>query len=433
MRKILAAPILLALAFTPACGKMAKKRDMPGPNDKVYSVGAAAVVSRSIPDAIDLKGTFSPSERLQVKSDFTGRVQALSVIEGQQIANGETLLKIDDEKLPYLLDRQRAELREAEAQLELDNNRGPGTSGAVTDAVENVMDEIAAAQDAAEDAAAREDDNADQGTTPEESAPPEATEATPFPRRFPFRRFPRRQFGANRPNAATAPAPAPVVNPEAGEDRIALDQARIDRIKAEVAISERQLAGSTIQVTVDGFVSKVAIAEGSMVKPDEVLVEIVKIDPIELVLQLPKEEIGRLDKNMEARVTVPDLAGESFAGEISFIGAELDPVKKTLELRIRVANQSLRIKGGMDGVAHLAIANKSHQGLMVPAAALATELDKTFVYVIKGQLAEKRQVETGISLEGLVEIKSGLKNGDRVVANGLSSLKEEEEFVKVSP
>lgn len=429
MRKIPAAlPLFLALAFTPACGKMTKKSDMPGPNDKVYSVGAAAVVSRSIPDAIDLKGQFSPSERLQVKSDFTGKVQALSVIEGQQISNGEAILKIDDEKLPYLLERQRAEQREAEAQLELDTNRGGGGGSAISDAVENAVEEIAAAQDAAEEA---EDNAAAQDTVPDESAPPEATEATPFPRRFPFRRFPRRQFGANRTTPA-APVTAPVNN-EANEDRVTLDQARIDRIKAEIAISERQLAGSTIQATVDGFVAKVPIAEGSMVKPDEILVEIVKIDPIELILHLPKEEIGRLDKKMEARVSVPDLAGETFAGEISFIGAELDPVKKTLELRIRVANQALRIKGGMEGVAHLAIANKSHQGLMVPSASILTELDKSYVYVIKGQLAEKRQVETGVSLEGLVEIKSGLKNGDRVVANGLSPLKEEEEFVKVTP
>lgn len=431
MRKIPAASILLlALALTPACGKMAKKKDIPGPNDKVFSVGVAPVISRDIPDAIDLKGVFSPSERLQVKSDFLGKVQALSVIEGQQVAAGETLLKIDDEKLPYILERQRAELREAEAQLELDSNRGAG--GGVTDAVENAVEEmVAAQQEAIEDAIPPvEEDNA-QDIVPDDASPAaEPTENTPFPRRFPFRRFPRRPFNSQRATP-TAPAPAAVAN-EPNEDRVTLDQARIDRIKAELAISERQSAGSTIQAAVDGFVAKVPIAEGSMVKPEDVLVEIVKIDPIELTLQLPREDISRLDKNMEARVNVPDLGGETFAGEISFIGAELDPVKKTLELRIRIANQALRIKGGMEGIANLAIANKSHQGLMVPSAAVLSDGLRKYVYVIKGQLAEKREVETGITMEGLVEIKSGLRNGDRVVVNGLGSLKEDQEFVKVS-
>ncbi|HKY62436.1 MAG TPA: efflux RND transporter periplasmic adaptor subunit [bacterium] len=431
MRKISAASILaLTLALTPACGKMAKKKDIPGPNDKVYSVGVAAVVSRDIPDAIDLKGSFSPSERLQVKSDFTGKVQALSVIEGQQVAAGETLLKIDDEKLPYVLERQRAELREAEAQLELDSNRG--TSDGTVDAIETAIEDLAAAQqEAIEDANPPiEEDNAAQDVVTDEASPAaEPTESTPFPRRFPFRRFPRRPFGSQR---ATPTAPAPAVPAEASEDRVALDQARVDRIKAELAISERQLAGSTIQAAVDGFVAKIPIAEGSMVKPEEVLVEIVKIDPIELTLQLPKEDIARLDKNMEARVTVPDLGGETFGGEISFIGAELDPVKKTLELRIRVANQALRIKGGMEGIANLAIANKSHQGLLVPANAVQSDGTRKYVYVVRGQVAEKREVETGVSMEGLIEIKSGLRNGDRVVVNGLGSLKEDEEFVKIS-
>ncbi|HKX12154.1 MAG TPA: efflux RND transporter periplasmic adaptor subunit [bacterium] len=407
---------------------MAKKKDIPGPNDKVFSVGVSPVISRDIPDAIDLKGVFSPSERLQVKSDFTGKVQALSVIEGQQVAAGETLLKIDDEKLPYILERQRAELREAEAQLELDSNRGAG--GETTDTVENAIEDIVAAQqEAIEDAIPPAEGDIAQDVVSDEASPAaEPTENTPFPRRFPFRRFPRRPFNTQR---VTPPAQAAIAN-EPSEDRVTLDQARIDRIKAELAISERQSAGSTIQAAVDGFVAKVPIAEGSMVKPEEVLVEIVKIDPIELTLQLPREDISRLDKNMEARVNVPDLGGESFAGEISFIGAELDPVKKTLELRIRIANQALRIKGGMEGIANLAIANKSHQGLMVPTAAVQNDGLRKYVYVIKGQLAEKREVETGISMEGLVEIKSGLRNGDRVVVNGLGALKEDQEFVKVS-
>ncbi|HEX5033030.1 MAG TPA: hypothetical protein VFW62_01000, partial [bacterium] len=58
--------------------------------------------------------------------------------------------------------------------------------------------------------------------------------------------------------------------------------------------------------------------------------------------------------------------------------------------------------------------------------------EEKYVYVVQGQVAEKRRVETGISMEGLIEIKSGLRSGDRVVVNGLSPLKEDEEFVKVS-
>ncbi len=427
MRKILSAalPLLLCLCLFPACGK-GRKKDIPGPNDKVFTVGVAEVVSRDIPDGIEIPGTFTASQRLVVKSDFTGRVQALSVIEGQQVAVNDALMKIDDEKLPYVLERQRAELREAEAQLEFDS-KATGIAAdeeGLEDAGEAQQLEDALAGAGGEEAPA--DQNAE--ATPAALATPEATENTPFPIRRPFgvRRNARRGIGSPRTPAVAAQ------NPELQESRQTLNQAKVDRIKAEIVLSERQLAGSTLLATVEGFVSKVHVAEGSMVKVDEPLVDIVRVDPIELTLHIPKDDIARIEKNMQVKVTVNDLKQESFDGEISFIGAELDPQKKTLEMRVRLSNPGMRVKAGMEGVAHLAVANKTHPALMVPPAAIRGEGDKKFVYVVRGQVAEKREIVTGSGFEGLVEVTKGLKAGERVVTRGLDSLKEDEEFVKVT-
>lgn len=428
MRKIFSAalPLLLCISLLPACGK-GRKKDIPGPNDKVFTVGVTDVVSREVPDGIEIPGTFTPSQRLVVKSDFTGKVQALAVIEGQQVALNDALMKIEDEKLPYVLDRQRAELKEAEAQLELNSkaNGGAGEEDGVDEGGEAASLEealaAAAAANTAEEVAIEQ--NPEASPTAEE-----ATENTPFPARRPFGN--RRNLKRTLPFAK--PPTLPQQNPEVIESRIALDQAKIDRIKAEVALSEKQLAGSTLLATVDGFVAKVNVAEGSMVKVDEPLLEIVRIDPIELTLHIPKEEVGRLDKSMQAKVTVNDLKQESFEGEISFIGAELDAQKKTLELRVRVANPGMRIKAGMEGVAHLAIANKTHPALLVPPAAIRSEGGKKYVYVVRGQVAEKHEILTGSGVEGLVEVTKGVKAGDRVVTRGLDALKDDEEFVKVT-
>lgn len=430
MRKILSAafPLLLCLSLLSACGK-GRKKDIPGPNDKVFTVGVAEVVSRDIPDGIEFPGTFTASQRLVVKSDFTGRVQALSVIEGQQVAVNDALMKIDDEKLPYVLDRQRAELREAEAQLEFDSKATGGFAGEEegledTGEAQQLEEALAGAGGAGEEGAAEQNAEA----APEGQVTPEPTEATPFPIRRPFgvRRNVKRGLGSPR-----IPVAAPQ-SPELSENRIALDQAKIDRIKAEITLSERQLAGSTLLATVEGFVSKVHVAEGSMVKVDDPLVDIVRVDPIELTLHIPKDEIARLDKSMQVKVTVNDMKQESFDGEISFIGAELDPQKKTLEMRIRIPNPGMRIKAGMEGVAHLAVANKTHPALLVPPAAIRSEGDKKFVYVVRGQVAEKREITTGSGFEGLIEVTRGVKAGERVVIRGLDSLKEDEEFVKVA-
>jgi membrane fusion protein (multidrug efflux system) len=69
---------------------------------------------------------------------------------------------------------------------------------------------------------------------------------------------------------------------------------------------------------------------------------------------------------------------------------------------------------------------------LVPFEAVLRDGDSRFVYVLDGSVAEKREVVTGSFYEGMVEIRDGLKASDQVVTRGAESLKEDEEFVKVS-
>jgi len=411
-----------------SCGRTIRKKSLPGPDDKVYTVSQAQVATRDIPDLIQKSGDFIPLQRLEVKSDFTGKVQALSVAEGQTVFSGEVLLKIEDELLPFVQDRQRAELREAEAQSELDLQLETAT--APGDAFEEGYEE----GDLEEPEFAEE--------SPEESPPPEEGfeeaeeelegQDASLARLARLRRraqLARRNFArrplANRP-PPTAQEPEQVV-----ESRRNLNEAKIERIRTELAITEKQLEGSTLTTALDGFINKTYVSEGSLVKPGDLLLEIIAINPIDLSVKVPKNEIGKINKQMEVQVTVPDLAGRSYKGEISFIGAELDPTQKFIEVRVRVDNADEKIKVGMEGVAQMGVSNKSHQALLVPANAVLKQDGKAFVYVIDGQVAVKREVVTGSFFENMIEIKRGVRKSDYVVTRGVDQLTGEEEFIKI--
>ncbi len=424
--------LLLLASFPPACGKMGKRKSIPGPSDKVFSVNVARVVERNVPDTLEIKGVFAPAQKVEIKSEFSGKVQALSVVEGQTVASGDVLLKIEDEKLQWVLDRQRAELREAEAQLELDTRVGGVAGGEEGEEVTEVVEEAPVEPNAG--ITPPEENVENPEAVPGEEvvalATPGVEEEGPLAERRRLRELRRAaRLNARRQTVVTPTRPA--VAPEQNESRVSLDQAKIDRIKAEIAFTEKQMAGSTVISPMDGFVSKVAVAEGSTVKPEDLLVTIVQVDPIDLVLKVPKDQIEKIEKNMEVKATSPDLPNLSFQGEISFIGAELDADRKALELRVRVGNSAFRIKIGMEGVAELGVANKTHPALLIPPIAVLRDKDGKYLYVVRGQVAERQEVETGSSIEGLVEIKKGLKKDDQVVTQGLDQLKQEEEFVRM--
>ncbi len=398
--------ILIFILFL-GCKKLARK-SAPGSQDKIHAVSIATSVAENIPDIVELKGTFFPSQRLEVKSDMTGKVQALSVSEGQRVSSGEVLVKIDDESLPLLLEKQKAELREAEVQLDYNNKIATGTNPAEGEALEEQPLE----NPNVEEPPPNVDEEPAEPEVPVEEPPPENIEEPP-PGAFPPGRL------ANQG-----------VTPEAAEGKLPLDQAKVDRLRAEVALTEKQLAGSTMLATFEGMVSKVRVSEGAAVKPADVLLEVVSIHPVELNLDVPLEESSKMAIGLQAKVVVPDLAYANYSGDISYISPEIDTGKKTLQTKIKIPNPDFRIKAGMQGIAQLSVSEKTHRAVLIPGSALLSEGDKNYVYVVDDDVAIKTSVEIGSSFQSMVEVKKGVKADERVVTAGLEQLKEKEEFIR---
>lgn len=440
--------LVIAVLFLPACGKIGKKKTIPGPDDKVHSVSVSPVMERDVPDVIKLDGRFIPHNQVEIKSDFTGRVQALSVNEGQHVAAGEVLLKIEDERLPFVLEQQRAALREAEAQLELDRSRGFASpeeeegTGTQPEEQPELQDEEAggipgegtpeeqAPEEAEQEGTVAEEEQAEQEAVEGEEQSPMERLAQLRRRAQQARAAAQARLRAQQQQAQTEQTTSAQEDDDVVRNREALDQAKIDRLRTELSLTEKQVEGSTLTTTFEGMVTRVEVSEGSLVKPGDLLLEILSLDPIELSLKIPKEEIAKVNKQMAVKVTVPDLGNRSFPGEISFIGAALEQDQKSVEVRIRLENPEQKIKIGMEGIAEIAVEQASHRALMVPEAAIVRREGKNFLYVVDGQVAQAVEVEIGASMEGMVEIRRGIRTKDQVVSRGVEQLREKDEFIR---
>jgi RND family efflux transporter MFP subunit len=387
------------------------------------------------------------------------------VAEGQSLLSGDALLKIEDEKLPWVLDRQRAELKEAEAEIEVhaQGNSGYAAEDALEEPAEEEVDDaqieyvpppqeefIQQQQELVQQQLDSVQQQQELAQQQEEFAQPQQEQEVPEEdsrvedvvneaELSPQERLARLRQRAMR--ARRLAAQQSVTRPqesqqnterseELSESRQALGQAKVDRIRAEVALTEKQLQGSTLASPIDGFVSNVEVTEGALVQPNDLLLEIITVDPIDLALSIPKEQVSKIDKSTSVKVAVPDLQGTILDGEISFIGAELDAEQKNVEIRVRVPNHEGKIKVGMEGTAMLGVSKNTHKAILVPSYAIGNEGGKRYVYIAQDQVAVRQEVETGSSFEGWVEIKRGVRRSDRVVTQGVSQLRDEEEFIK---
>jgi RND family efflux transporter MFP subunit len=108
----------------------------------------------------------------------------------------------------------------------------------------------------------------------------------------------------------------------------------------------------------------------------------------------------------------------TFHGRISYIAPALDPNTRTVQARIVTENPGDKLKKDMYVNATVQ-AGAVKDALTVPDAAVLHDSENLpFVYLVSGNEFARRQVQTGESLNGRTLIEGGLKEGERVAADG---------------
>lgn len=145
---------------------------------------------------------------------------------------------------------------------------------------------------------------------------------------------------------------------------------------------------------------------------------------------LYERDLARVHQGQAATVTTPAYPGKVYRGRVSVISTGLAKETRTATARIVVANPDGWLKPDMAADVRIEVGSQST--LAVPSTALVKDKEDTFVFVRTGpESFERRPVDVGDPVGGLVPVRSGVKVGDEVVVKGGFSLKSElskEEF-----
>ena len=118
-----------------------------------------------------------------------------------------------------------------------------------------------------------------------------------------------------------------------------------------------------------------------------------------------------------ARVSFQALPGRTFAAHVNYLQPGVDPMTRTLKVRLDIDNPGEALKPDMyaDVEFHVSLPAK----LTVPAEAVLDSGERKTVFVDRGDgYFEPRQVTTGERADGRIQILSGLREGERVVTSG---------------
>ncbi len=220
--------------------------------------------------------------------------------------------------------------------------------------------------------------------------------------------------------AALRLAKSDIVLAEAGTDknRIRAQQANVEGAQAEVSGLLSQIEKSVVRAPISGVISKQERKVGESVSAFSPAVTIISAGEFEVETFVPEADISLVRVGLPVKITLDAYTSEDiFPAKV----ARIDPAETLIEgvatyKVVLVFNEKdERIRSGMTANSTIE-SDKRENVLALPLRAVITKEGKEFVRIAHGETYEEVPVTTGLrGSNGMVEITSGLKEGDEVV------------------
>ena len=174
----------------------------------------------------------------------------------------------------------------------------------------------------------------------------------------------------------------------------------------------------TLRSPVSGVVLDKPPLKGMRFMPGEALYKISDMSSVWLLADIFEQDLGLIQANQSARISVNAYPGKAFSGKVAFVYPTVTPETRTAKVRIELANPGGQLKQGMYANVELMAGRVGDKRLSVPDSAVLDSGTRQIVLVQRGEgLFEPRPVKLGTYADGYVEVLEGISAGDNVVTS----------------
>ncbi len=207
--------------------------------------------------------------------------------------------------------------------------------------------------------------------------------------------------------------------------------AQVDNIKA--VINKK-----TIRAPFAGQLGIRRISVGQFLDKGSQLVSLQSLDPVFVEFSLPQQRLGELQRGLLLSVTSDAYPGRIYQGVITAIEPQIDMSTRNIKVQATLENRDGSLKPGMFVNVDIN-ATRSETKLFTPASSIHYSALGEFVYVIdeesqgdggmQGYAVKHLPVTLGVSKGDFIEVREGLRPGERVIATGVFKIRPETRVV----
>lgn len=209
----------------------------------------------------------------------------------------------------------------------------------------------------------------------------------------------------------------------------ALSKAQLDQLETAVKTGESRvdaararLSDTVIRAPFTGRTGLRKVSPGSLVNPGTVITTLDDSSVMKLEFTVPQSFLKDLSLGLPVEARAEGLGDRVFAGKITAIDSRIDPVTRALAVRAELTNADGALRQGL--FMSVRLRGKPVDTLMLPEEALVPEQGKTYVFVVEGGKATRREVRTGGRQPGSVAVLQGLDGSEAVIVEGTQRVRD---------
>ncbi len=186
--------------------------------------------------------------------------------------------------------------------------------------------------------------------------------------------------------------------------------------------------GGGLEGVLSGLFPEQRLAPGTRLQAGQAAFRIVDLHEMRVAAEVEEADIIKVRKGQNVEVALDAYPDRVFRGKVIQVGAKGKSGSSgttVFPVTIQLERSDIPLKIGFN--ATVDIEASSRKGVvMVPLNAVMRSGRDTFVYVVEGGVARRREVVTGLEAEDMVEVVEGLEAGEKVVTEGASKIKDGE-------
>ena len=197
--------------------------------------------------------------------------------------------------------------------------------------------------------------------------------------------------------------------------------------KGEIILTLKD--GEKIIADFAGKLGKREIAQG-VLGSESLIITLDDLKKIIIDIKVPENYVGILKSGLKAEVT-SSAYKKIFKGKIETISSRIDPSTRSILSRIVVDNSNFEIIPGQ--LVTVKIIYDEANKIGVPESAVTIQGNTAFVYTVSDETAEKKNIKIGKRNFGKVSVLSGINEGDIVIVEGVSKVRNKVKVKIITP